>query len=179
VAKEVGVGALGDGPLWAAVATIVTALVAWLTQRKKSEIDESALVMEQWKKLLDEVRRAGEEENGRLKARVTALETDLAKVKLEYAEGLAAMKLAHADERLKDRRTIDALQRELSQISQSTAVQIGRVKDRAKKAEAKAEDAEGRITHLTDDKNAAHEEINEHLAKLDRAGDNSIGKGEE
>ena len=171
-------GTLGSGPLWAFGGVLITAIVAWLTQSKKAEIDESALVMEQWKRLLDEVRRSGEEESSRLKTRVSALESEMAEMKLKYAESLAALTLKHAEERRSDGMIIEGLQRELSQVSQSTAVQIGRVKRRASSAATRAEEAESKIDNLIEDKNSAHSEINEHLARLDRAGDNSVPKGD-
>jgi chromosome segregation ATPase len=152
---------------------------------RKVKVDESALILVGWKDLnethkadmkalkeeIEKDRARYNSEMEALRARLREVETDFLVFRKEAADQILARELE-----------IAGLKRAIAQNSQSTAVQIGRAKERANKAADRAEDAEGRIDHLTTDKNAAHDEIhdeiNECIERLDRIGDNSNGKGE-
>ncbi len=134
-----------------------TAVGAWWFNRRKTDIDESALVLGKWKELVDthearlrdmdstfsEYRRSTTLEINGLRERITTLEAN--------AKTDAAIIREQQKEIEQERREKAGLQRQLSQISQSTAVQISRLRE--------------------------DPGIDDATAKLDRAGHNLRGTG--
>jgi SMC interacting uncharacterized protein involved in chromosome segregation len=151
---------------WPLVMGSLAVLGTFIYNSKKVQIDESALVLEKWKQFAemhaaDMTRLRSEMDKDR-----TRLEAELELVREELKEVRAEFKIFRrdAEDQIKTRDVeIAGLKRTISQISQSTAVQLGRVK--------------GSVSKMQGDKDEAHEEINQHLAKLDgQVGHNSLNE---
>lgn len=100
------------------VVAIVTVLVAWLRDRRKGDIDESALVLGKWKELVDQHQAAIKdirEEFAEYKRTAIAEIADL-RERLRIAEGrITELEAENA-----------GLKRAIAQNSQSTAYQLTR-----------------------------------------------------
>lgn len=150
---------LNVSPMTAMVAGIV-AVLGWLfgsyQHRSKAKVDESSLILGKWKELVD----THQEDIKYLKEEFAAYrkraddEIDALRKRLKDVEDEFAAFRKESDKRVRERdQEIVSLKRQLSQISQSTAVQLGR-----RGGVPKPEDSEA-------------------VEKLDRAGHNSNGDG--
>ena len=113
-----GIGAAGGG--------FFTGIFAWLSQRLKAGSDVEVAVLAEWQKL-----------NRALSERLSAVETELAKVRIEHAEEIEKIRRSHANEidemrkqHRAEMRTLrnlnDGLQRAIAQNSQSAAQLLGK-----------------------------------------------------
>jgi hypothetical protein len=121
VQSDFGIGAVG-----ALIGAAVTGFFSWLSQRSKSDTDQSLAVLDQWSKL-----------NKGLADRLAAVEKAFADYRTQIADEFEAMRKKHADE-LDDmrrrhrvemramREMNEGLQRMIAQNSQSTVHLLGR-----------------------------------------------------
>lgn len=136
-------------------------LFGWLTSRRKSHVDESALILGKWKELVDThegaIKRLTDEfASYRATAReeVEALRKRLKEVEEEFASYRKS-----TDEHLRKKDDeIRGLKRAIGQNSRSTAFRLGGLEVHREKAE------EARVA----------KEDQDALDKLNKAGDNSL-----
>lgn len=136
---------------------VLGAVLTWLAARSRAQVDESALVLGKWKELVEthEKAIASLREEFATYRRSANDEIEALRKRLREVEDAFATYRKDADKRVRERDSeIAGLKRQISQISQSTAVQLTR-----------------RVPKKTP-------EDQEAIEKLDRAGDNSIPKGE-
>jgi predicted RNase H-like nuclease (RuvC/YqgF family) len=139
---------------------LIVAVGTVLFNSRKVQIDESALVLAKWKEFSESHQ-----------AEMKRMKEDIAEDRSRYKSEIEALRerIVHLEKELIARdKEIAGLRRTISQVSQSTAVQIGRVKRKAAATDTKLEqDGEENLTE--------HADINEHLERLDRIGDNIRG----
>lgn len=102
----------------AALGAFLTGLFAWLTQRSKGSTDIEVAVLAEWQKL-----------NAALSARLTAVEKELAELRIRHAEEIEELRETHRAEMTVMREQNEGLQRQIAQNSQSTAHLIGDLKE--------------------------------------------------
>lgn len=143
-------------------------LFTYLRDRKKNDIEESSLILNQWKLLVDghkediaaiktdfaAYKSAAITEIASLRERLTAVEKDLAEQRLYAAKEIAARDVQ-----------IAGLQRAIAQNSKSTVFRLG-------KSDTRMDDMD--TTNL-----AQHGEMQDHIDRLDAQGDNSRGRNKD
>ena len=158
-----------DQQLWPVIVGGVVAtlgvIVGWFQSHKKAEIDESALVLGKWKELVEQhqsdikdlkeefhaYRKNAEDELEAVRHRLREVENEFTEYRRTSEKRMSELENENI-----------GLKRAIIQNSRSTAVQLGRV--------------DSSVAKMQTDKDEAHDEINEHLRKLDQAGDNSVPK---
>lgn len=166
------------------LAALVAAIGAIIFNSRKVKVDESAVLLTSWKVMHDTH-----------KADMTGLKADMTADRKRHGEELSAVRRELKDlqtefsdyrkqseanaiqlrkeslEQLSARDTeIAGLKRTISQISQSTAVQIGDVREKVQETDEAADEREA-------DNSAEHEAIKENLERLNHGiGDNSVGR---
>lgn len=134
-----------------------TALGAWLYNRRKTDIDESALVLGKWKELVETHQSAIKDIREEFAAYKASAITEITDLRSRLTQTEAG--LARANKRIGELEAENAgLKRAIAQNSQSTAMMLGRTRQRAT-------DGESRMTGMEDE-----------IAKLDQAGHNSGAK---
>lgn len=125
------------------IGTAITALLAWLAQRSKSSTDQSVAVLDQWSKLnkgisdrLEAVEREFSEYRHQMAKEVEGLRRDhsaeIEKIRRDHSAEIDEMRNKHRTEMqtMREqndelRKRNDALQRIITQNSQSTAHLLG------------------------------------------------------
>ncbi len=126
-----------------AVAAVV-AIFAIFRDRRKADVDESAIILAAWKELManHNADRAADKEEftqykqgaiaeiAGLRDRLTAVEKEFAEFRVEAAKNMAALTLRHAKDLSNRDDQIKGLKAAIAQNSSSSAIILGRSRDR-------------------------------------------------
>ncbi len=139
---------------WAGwILALVVAVLAWVQNKRKTDVDESAIILTKWKEMVEAHER-----------RVSILTSEVDGLRDRLVKAEARITDLEEIGRAKDR-TIAGLEATIRQNSQSTAFQLKRATDRAGVSDERQDANDDRSLHIEDA-----------LARMDRAGGNSAGR---